>query len=99
MENKVNKLVISNQHTTNAKTIKISTNTHRLIISRAMINDAFDTVTDVICQVYGCEYDAILQDFRNSYGKLDNEVCKLIGQSVRDTTLKGGSATGAFIEM
>lgn len=91
---------VSTKNLENARNIKLSTNTHKLILCRAMINDVYDTLIEVVSDAYGNQQeDEILEPFRNAYIEVDNEVCNLISQFIETTSISGAYGQGAFIEM
>lgn len=47
----------------NAKNIKLSTNTHKLIMCRVMLDDINETVVDVIGERYESDQDKFLESF------------------------------------
>ena len=90
---------LSTKNVERAKTIKLSTNTHTLIQCRAMLNDIYGTVTDVVDARYGNQQDEILKDFRAEYSNFDYELCKLISMFIEVTSLQGTYEDGCFAEM
>ena len=90
---------LSTKHVENSKTIKLSTNTHTLIQCRAMLNDIYDTVTDVVGARYGNQQEEMLKDFRAEYCNFDYELCNLISTFIEVTSLDGAFKDGSFKEM
>ena len=82
-----------------AKSIKLSTNTHKLIMCRAMLSDIHETVVDVVGERYGGDQDGHLENFRNRIGELDTELSYIIGVFVEVASLEGDFETGGFKEL
>lgn len=90
---------VSTKNLENAKNIKLSKNTHTLIMCRAMLSDIQETVVEVVGELYGNRQDEYLEDFRDRQCNLDIELCSLISTFIEVTTLDGDTKTGSFKEM
>lgn len=91
---------VSTKNLENAKNIKLSKNTHTLIMCRAMLFDIESTVVDVISDVYGDKQsDERLEDFRTRSCNLDGELCSLMTTLIDITSLDGTVQDGSFKEM
>ena len=91
---------VSTKNLENAKNIKLSTNTHKLIMCRAMLNDIEETVVNIVGDIYGAsQEDEILKDFRTRQSNLDLEISTLLSDVIDDTLHNGDFDTGAFKEM
>lgn len=90
---------VSTKNLENAKNIKLSKNTHTLIMCRALLTDIQDTVVEVVGELYGNEQDKHLEEFRTRQYNLDIELCSLISTFIEVTSLDGDTKTGSFKEM
>ena len=64
-----------------------------------MLSDIYETVVDIIDEVYGHSQDEHLEEFKTKHFNLDIELCSLISTFIEVTSLKGDFETGAFKEM
>lgn len=83
----------------NAKNIKLSTNTHKLIMCRAMLDDINETVVDVIGERYESDQDKFLESFRSRILEFDKELCNLVNLLIEVTPRDGDYKTGGFKEI
>lgn len=99
MDNQMKKVEIITKNLENAKNIKLSTNTHKLIMCRAMLDDIHETVVDVIGERYENDQDKFLENFRSKILEFDKELCNLISLLIEVTPHDGDYKTGGFKEM
>ena len=81
---------IENIYTENAKNVAISENTRALIACMARMNDVYDSVYDIVSEMYGRDLDHIYPSFSDAYFALDKELKAVLMGAIESTASDSG---------
>lgn len=79
--------LIENTCLDNVKDIRISEETKKLMLCRAMLSSVYNTAANVVCKTYSQDIDNIFEGFTDKFDEFDHKLMEVISTYVEVTSL------------